>query len=165
MRIQSATAASLVLTLAVLASAATLFSSGGLLERTTRIQVDPTVVEHPEKVNDSVAPSLVRYDLRAAVHDAHIEEGPAPIRVHIVLDEFSSEGTAHKLIRMGSGRSLCTVEGTLVFEDAAGKQLAAVRIHLHGSVVAEQGSGNDVPGHQAVSDLERLLEKEIETLR
>lgn len=154
-----------ILTLGAAAFAAAVCVSGGVLEKATTIQVDPTVVEHPENVDDNVAPNLVRYDLRAAVRDAHFEEGKSAIRVHMVLDEFSSESRARKVVAMGSGHSVCTVDGKLVFEDAGGKELASVKIHVHGSVVAVQGDAVTSQTRQAQSDLERRFLQEIETLK
>jgi hypothetical protein len=155
------------LNLALLAasSLAVANASASILERAAKIQVDPTVVEHPEKVDDRMAANLVRYDLRAAVRDAHIEEGASAVRAHFVLDAFSSESRVRRAIDMGSGRSVCTVDGKLVFEDATGKELASVKIHVRGSVVAVQGEGNTLPGHEAASDLEQRLLKEIEGLK
>jgi hypothetical protein len=146
-------------------TSAALTAFAGVLEKAAKIQVDPTIVEHAEKVDDPMGANLVRYDLRAAVRDAHIEEGASPIRAHFVLDEFSSESRAHRIIDMGSGRSVCTVDGKLVFEDAGGKELASVRIHVRGSVVSAQGEGNTAQGHAESSDLERRLLKEIEGLK
>ena len=154
-----------ILALSAAAFAAAVCVSGGVLENATRIQVDPTVVEHPENVDDKVAANLIRYDLRAAVRDAHFEEGNSPVRVHMVLDAFSSESPARKVIAMGSGRSVCTVDGKLVFEDATGKELASVKIHVRGSVVAAQGDAASAQSRQAESDLERRFVQEIETLK
>jgi hypothetical protein len=148
-------------TAAICASAA-----GGVLEKATKIQVDPTVVEHPENVNDKTAANLARYDLRAAVRDAHLEEGqPADILAHIVLDGFSSESRARQVIDMGSGRSICTVDARLVFEDASGKELANIKIHVRGSVVPVQGDAAAPQGREPTSDLERRLLREIEALK
>ena len=138
---------------------------GGVLEKATKIQVDPTVVEHPENVDDGTAANLARYDLRAAVRDAHLEEGqPADILAHIVLDGFSSESRARRVIDMGSGRSICTVDARLVFEDASGKELANIKIHVRGSVVPVQGDAAP-QGREPTSDLERRLLREIEALK
>ena len=141
-------------------------AAGGVLEKTTKIQVDPTVVEHPENVDDSTAANLARYDLRAAVRDAHLEEGqPADIRAHVVLEGFSSESRARRVIDMGSGRSICTVDARLVFEDASGKELANIKIHVRGSVVPVQGDAAAPQGRESTSDLERRLLREIEALK
>jgi hypothetical protein len=141
------------------------WASAGVLEKASKIQVDPTVVEHAEKVDDNLAANLVRYNLRAAIRDAHLEEGASPIRVHMVLDEFSSESPARRVIGAGTGRNVCTVNGTLVFEDAAGRELATVKIHVRGSVVSAQGDGGNADGRQVTSDLERRFLEEIEKLK
>jgi hypothetical protein len=140
-------------------------AAGGVLEKATKIQVDPTVIEHPQNVDDNAAANLTRYDLRAAVRDAHLEEGPSAIRAHIVLDEFSSESRVRRVIDMGSGHSICTVDGRLVFEDASGKELASVKIHVRGSVVPVQGDAGTAQGRESTSDLERRLLREIEALK
>jgi hypothetical protein len=150
------------------ASTTTYGSPGGVLEKVTRIRVDPTVVEQPDKVVDAVAPNLARYNLRAAVKDAHLEEGDSPIRAHIVLDQYSTESPARKVIGFGfgSGRSVCTVDGRLVIQDADGKELASVKIHLHGTVAFSAGEGSDnTTAKHPVSDFELLLTKEIEGLK
>jgi len=147
------------------ASAAAFCSPGGVLEKVNKIQVDPTVVDPSSKIDDSVAPSLVRYNLRAAVRDAHMEEGNSPIRAHIVLDIFSSESPVRKAAGMGSGRSTNTVDGKLVIQDANGKELASVKSHVHGSVAFSTSDADGDRGGHATSDLEQRLLKEIEALR
>jgi len=147
------------------ASRAAFCSPGGVLENVRKIQIDPTVIEQPAKVKDAAAASLVRYDLRAAFRDALFEEGDSPLRAHIVLDEFSSESTAQRLIGFGTGRNLSTVDGRLVVQDASGKELASVKIHVHGSVASSPADGNNTQGRQPTSDFERRLFEEIERLK
>jgi hypothetical protein len=142
-----------------------LCSPGGVLENVRKIQVDATVIEQPEKVKDPVAANLVRYNLRAAVRDALLEEGDSPIRAHIVLDEFSAEGGAQRLMNLGTGRSIRTMEGRLVIQDSSGKELASVKFHVRGSVAFGPSEGNNTPGHQAASDLEQRLLEEITRLK
>jgi hypothetical protein len=149
-------------------SSAALGAPRGVLENITKIQVDPTVVEHPDKIDDEIAASLVRYNLRAAIHSAHIEEGVSPVHAHIVLDGFSSESTTRKvLLDMGSGQDLCTVDGRLVIVDAGGKELANIKIHVHGRAVFADAEANPVfaDGRNPTSDLERRLLREIEALK
>jgi len=107
---------------------------GGVLENVRKVQVDPTVIERPEKVKDPIAAELVRYDLRAAVWDALMEEGDSSVRAHIVLQEFSRQSSAKRLSDMGTGQSVHTVVGRLVVQDASGKELASVSIKMRGSV-------------------------------
>ena len=154
-----------VLLFVAVTSTASFCSPGGVLENVRKIQVDPTVIEQPGKVKDAVAASLVRYDLRAAVRDALLEEGDSPIRAHIVLDEFSSEGTAKRLMDFGTGRSIRTVEGTLVVLGAGGKELASVRIHFRGSIAFDPAEGNPGQGRQPASEFEQRLLQEIERLK
>jgi hypothetical protein len=154
-----------VLVVVVAAAAQAFGSPAGVLEKATKVKVDPTVVEHPDKVDDSMAPNLARFDLRAAVRDAHLEEGESPLRAHIVLDQFSSESPARRLVGLGSGRSICTVEGKLVIQDADGKELASVKFHLHGTVAFSAGAATDAQGRHAASDFEQLLLKDLEGLK
>jgi hypothetical protein len=137
----------------------------GVLEKVAKIRIDLTVVAHPERVDDKMAASLVRYDLRGAVRDAHLDEGDSAVRAHFVLDEFSSESRIKRLMEMDSGRNVCTVDGKLVFEDSSGKELASVRIHVHGSIVAAQGDATNHRGREPVSDLEQRFLNEIEALK
>jgi len=146
-------------------STASFCSPARVLENVRRIQVDPTVIEQPEKVKDPVAANLVRYDLRAALRDALLEEGDSPIRAHIVLDEFSSVGTAKRLMNLGTGASTRTVDGRLVIQDASGKELASVRIRVRGSVASGPAGGNNTKGRKPASDFEQRLLEEIERLK
>ena len=145
-------------------STAAFCSPGGVLEKVTKIQVDPTVVEQPEKITDSMAPNLVRFNLRAAIKDAHLEEGSSPVKAHIVLEKFTQENATKKLLNFGSGKNINNVDARLVIEDASGKQLANVRFHIHGSVAFThaEGSAEDRP---ATSDFEQRLVQEIERLK
>ena len=154
-----------VLVFVAATSTASFCSPGGVLENVRKIQVDPTVIAHPEKVQDAVAANLVRYNLRAAFRDALFEEGDSPIRAHIVLDEFSSESTAKRLIGLGTGRSTRTVDGRLVIQDASGKELASVKIHVRGTVAFSARAGDNTQGRLAASDFEQRLLEEIERLK
>ncbi len=146
-------------------STASFCSAAGVLENGRKIQVDPTVIEQPDKVKDPMAANLVRYNLRAAVRDELLEEGNSPIRAHIVLDEFSSESGAKRLMDLGTGRSIRTVDGRLVIQDASGKELASVKIHVRGSVAFGPSEGNNTQGRQAASDFEQRLLEEITRLK
>jgi hypothetical protein len=158
----------LIFLCAVMSSPAAFGAPGGVLEKVTKIQVDPTVVEHSDKIDDEIAASLVRYNLRAAIHAAHIEEGESAIHAHIVLDGFSSESTARRvLLDVGSGQDLCSVDGRLVIVDAEGKELANIKIHVHGRAVFADAEAHPVfaDGRKASSDLEKRLLREIEALK
>jgi len=153
-----------LLVLAVI-STASIGSAGGVLKNVKRIQVDPTVIEQPEKVKDAVAAKLVRYDLRAAVRDALLEEGDSQVRAHFVLDQFSTDGAAKRVMAMGTGRTTRTVDGKLVIQDARGKELASVRIHVRGSVAFGPDEASSTQGRKPASDFERRLLEEIERLK
>jgi hypothetical protein len=140
-------------------------SPPAVLEKVKKIQIDPTVIEQSEKVKDPVAAELVRYDLRAAVRDARFEEGDAPIRAHIVLDEFSPQVRAKRLMDLGTGRTIRTVDGSLVIQDATGKELANVKLHLQGSVAFGPDQGHSTQGRRPASDFEQRLLEEIERLK
>jgi hypothetical protein len=135
------------------------------LEKVTKIQVDPTIVEQAENVDSAIAGDLVRYNLRAAVKDAHFDEGASPVHAHFVLEKFFSEGGVKKLTGLGTGRSTKTVDGRLVIQDSSGKELASVKIHVHGSVAFVQAQGDEAQGGRATSDFEQRLLKEIEMLK
>jgi len=156
-----------VLFFVAVTSTAAFCSPGNVLENVTKIQVDPTVVGQPDKVKDPTAANLVRFDLRAAIRDAHFEEGASPIRAHIVLDEFSSESKAKRLIGLSGGRTASNtiMDGRLVIQDASGKELASVKVHVVGSVAfSPPDQGSSTQG-QATSDFERRLLEEIDKLK
>jgi len=155
----------LLLLSAVTMSMAPVCFPSGVLEDVRKIQVDATVIEQPDKIKDKAAAKLVRYDLRAAVRDALFEEGDSPVRAHFVLDEFSPQGGAKRLMDFGTGRSIRTVEGTLVVLGAGGKELASVRIHFRGSIAFDPAEGNPGQGRQPASEFEQRLLQEIERLK
>ena len=67
----------------------------------------------------------------------------APIRAHLVLDEFTSGNTAKRfVVGFGAGRS--TVDARLVFQGEDGKELASTRIRVRGNLAwgAYQGRGS-----------------------
>lgn len=139
---------------------------GGVLEKVSTIQVDPTVVANPENVKDPAAANLVRFTLRSAVREAHFAEGNSPIRIHIILDEFSSsDGKVRRVLNLGSGRSDSLVDGKLVIQDASGKQLATREIHFRGNVTLNTDENPDPSHRQATSDFEQLLIDELQRLK
>ncbi len=128
------------------------------------IQVDPTVVTDPKKVKDEAAPNLVQDSLKNAIRAANIDIGDAPIRAHIVLDEFTSGSTAKRvLVGLGAGRS--TVTCHLVFQDAEGKELANTKIHVRGNLAFSPYQGNNTQRRQAMSSFEQRILEEIEKLK
>ena len=141
-------------------------SPQGVLENVAKIQVDPTVVTNPDKVKDPAAANLLRFNLRAAVGQAHFQEGNSPIRIHIVLDEFSSSnGKVKRVLNLGASKTDNLVDGKLVVLDASGKQLASREIHFHGNVGLNPDDNADPQHRQATSDFELLLIDELQRLK
>ena len=148
------------------ATAVAFCSPEGVLEKVTTIQVDPTVVTNPDKVKDPAAPNLLRFNLRAAVAQAHFQEGNSPVRIHIVLDEFSSSnGKVKRVLNLGSSKTDNFVDGKLVVQDASGKQLATREIHFHGNVGLNPDDNADPQRRQATSEFEQLLIDELVRLK
>ena len=79
-------------------------------------QVLPTLVVNPDKVKEDFAPNLVQDSLRNALRDSNFETvDDAPVKAHILLEEFSSGSAAKRfLVGLGTGRS--TIAGRLVFQ-------------------------------------------------
>jgi len=129
------------------------------------VQVDPTVVSDPAKVKDESAPNLVLDSLKNALRSANFDlADTAPLRVHIILDEFTSGSMAKRfMVGMGAGRSSVTCR--LVVQDAAGKELANTRIHVRGNLVFSPYEGNNTQRRQAVSSFEQRLLEEIEKMK
>ncbi len=128
------------------------------------IQVDPTVVPNAEKVKEEHAPNQVADSLRNALKDANFEIGEAPVRAHIVLDEFTSGSMAKRfMVGFGAGRS--TIDCRLVIQDAAGKELASRKIRVRGNLLFSPYQGDNTQRRQAVSSFEQRLIEEIEKLK
>ncbi|PYX23448.1 MAG: hypothetical protein DMG82_11415 [Acidobacteria bacterium] len=128
------------------------------------VQVDATVVPDASKVKEEHAPNQVADSLRNALKDANFEVGDAPIRAHIVLDEFTSGSTAKRfMVGFGAGRS--TVDCRLVIQDAEGKELVSRKIRVRGNLVFSPYQGNNTQRRQAVSSFEQRLLEEIEKLK
>ncbi len=129
------------------------------------VQVDATVVPNPEKVKEEHAPNQVADSLRNALRDANFEVAEtAPIRAHIVLDEFTSGSMAKRfMVGFGAGRS--TVECRLIIQDAEGKELASKKIRVRGNLAFSPYQGNNTQRRQAVTSFEQRLLEEIEKLK
>jgi len=156
-----AKALALCLTLAVCSGRA---QTSGPLKDVKMIQVDSTIVSNHIKVKEPAAPNLVQDILKNAIRTANIEIGEAPIRAHVVLDEFTSGSTAKRvLIGLGAGRS--TVTCRLVIQNAEGKEIANTKIHVRGNLAYSPYEGNNTQRRQAVSSLEQKLLEEIERLK
>jgi hypothetical protein len=95
-----------------------------------------------DKVKADFAPVLMQDALGNALRDSNFETPEsAPIRAHIVLDEFTSGSAAKRfVVGMGAGRS--TVDGRLVIQGEDGKELANTRIRVWGKLAwsAYQGA-------------------------
>ena len=155
-----------VLTLALLVLACTAPAENAPPLRGVKIvQVDSTVVPDPSKVKEESAPNLVQDSLKNALRSANIDLGDsAPIRAHIVLDEFSSGSAAKRfMVGMGAGRSAVTC--SLVLQDATGKELASTKIHVRGNLAFSPYQGNNTQRRQAVSSFEQRLLEEIEKMK
>jgi hypothetical protein len=129
------------------------------------VQIDPTVVPNPEKVKDASAPNLLEDSLRNAFRSANIEIAEsAPIRAHLVLDEFTSGSTAKRfMVGFGAGRS--TVDCHLVLQDADGKELRNVSIRVRGNLAFSPYQGNNTQRRQAVNSFDQRLLEEIEKMK
>lgn len=129
------------------------------------IQVDPTVVANPDKVKEDFAPVLLQDALRNALQNANFETPEsAPVKAHIVLDEFSSGSTAKRfVVGFGAGRS--TVDGRLVFQGEDGKELASTRIRVRGNLMWGAYQGGNTQRAQATNAFDRRLMEEIARLK
>ena len=135
-----------------------------ILRDVKTIQVNPTAVTDPDKVKEDFAPTLVEDSLRNALRSANFEIGEAPVRAHIVLDEFSSGNTAKRmLVGFGAGRS--TVDGRLVFQDASGAELASVKIRVRGNLLWSGYQGGNTQRRQATNAFDQRLMEEIARLK
>ena len=135
------------------------------LREVKTVQIEPTVIPKPEKIKDPSAANLVQDSLRNAFRTANFEVAEsAPIRSHIVLDEFTSGSTAKRfLVGFGAGRS--TIDCHLVVQDAEGKELANVPIRVRGNLVWSPYQGNNTQRRQAVNSFDQRILEEIEKLK
>lgn len=136
-----------------------------ILRDVRAIQVLPTVVPNPDKVKEDFAPNLVQDSLRNVLRDSNFEVvDDAPIKAHVVLEEFSSGNTAKRLlVGFGSGRS--TIAGRLAFQDAAGKELVNIRIRVRGSLLFSSYQGGNTQRRQATGSFDQKLIEEIARLK
>jgi hypothetical protein len=136
-----------------------------LLRDVKSVQIEPTLVPSPDKVKEPSAPNLVQDSLRNAFRSANIEVvESAPIRAHILLDEFTSGSTAKRfLVGFGAGRSTITCQ--LVLLDATGKELRNVTIHVRGALAFSPYEGNNTQRRQAVNSFDQRLLEEIEKMK
>jgi hypothetical protein len=135
-----------------------------ILRDVKTVQVNPTVVSDPTKVKEDFAPSLIEDSLRNALKSSNFEVAAAPIRAHIVLDEFTSGSTTKRvLVGFGAGRS--TVDGRLVFQDKDGKELANVRVRVRGNLLWSGYQGDNTQRRQATNAFDQRLMEEIARLK
>jgi len=135
------------------------------LKNIKAVQVDSTIVSDPGKVKEPSAPTLVQDSLKNALRAASIDVADsAPIRAHIVLDEFTSGSTAKRmLVGFGSGRS--SLSCRLVLQDANGKEVSSTKIHVRGKLAFSAYEGNNTQRKQAVTSYEQKLLEEIERMK
>lgn len=140
-------------------------TAAGLLRGVKTVQVDPTVVPKADKIKEEAAPNLVRDSLKNAFRLADIQVAEeAPVRAHIVLDEFSSGSMAKRfVVGFGAGRSSITCR--LVIEDADGKEISNTKMHVRGNLVWSPYQGNNTQRKQAVGSLDQKLLEEIEKMK
>jgi len=137
----------------------------GPLRDVKAIQLDATVVPNPDKVKEEGAPNLIQDSLRNAFRLADIAiADSAPIHAHIILDEFTSGSAAKRfLVGLGAGRSTITCH--LVLQDAHGKELKNVNIHVRGNLIFSPYQGNNTQRQQAVNSFDQRLLEEIEKMK
>ena len=150
---------------AVALSTPALAQRSPILRGISAVQVDPTVIANADKVKEEFAPVLLQDSLRNALRSANFDTpATAPIRAHIVLHEFSSGSTTKRLlVGMGAGRS--TVDGSLVIQDAEGKELAHVKIRVRGNLAWSSYQGGNTQRAQATNSFDRRLMEEIARLK
>jgi hypothetical protein len=136
-----------------------------VLRNVKAVQVNPTVVGNADKVKADFAPVLMQDALRNALQNANFETPEAaPIRAHIVLDEFTSGSVAKRfIVGLGAGRS--TVDGRLVFQGEDGKELANTRIRVRGNLAWSSYQGGNRQRSQAVNSFDERLTEEIARLK
>ena len=164
MRLRTSVAVAVVVSLLLVAGALAAEKTAKVLAGVKTVQVEETVVPNPSKVKEDHAANQVMDSLKRALRDADIEVGEAPIRAHLVLDEFTSGSMAKRfMVGFGAGRS--TVDCRLVFTDASGKELFSKRIRVRGNLIFSPYQGDNTQRRQAVNSFEQKLIEEIEGLK
>jgi Domain of unknown function (DUF4410) len=151
----------------VLASGSThTAAQGQVLKGVTQVIVEDTVIGNKDKVKEEFAPNLVADSLRNAFRNANIEvvQTGAPLKAHIVLDEFSS-GSAAKRIMVGFGSGRSTVDGRLVIQGQDGKEVANVKIRVRGNLAWSSYQGGNTQRRQATNAFDQRLQEEIARLK
>lgn len=129
------------------------------------VNVTPTLVTNPEKVKEEFGANLVEDALRNALRSSNFEIAEdAPVKAHIVLDEFSS-GSGAKRIVVGFGAGRSTISGRLVFQDAKGTDLANVPLKVRGNLLWNAYQGGTTQRRQATNAFDQKLAEEIARLK
>jgi hypothetical protein len=127
------------------------------------VQVEPTVVSNPARVKQDYAADMLRDNLKAALQSAGFEIGDSPVKVHLILDEFTSGSTAERfLVGFGAGRS--TVNSRLVVADGE-KEATTVRIRVRGSLAFSPYEGGNTQRREAVNSFQQRIVEEIYKLK
>jgi len=164
MRLRTSVVVAVVVSLLWVAGSVAAEKTNKVLAGVKTVQVEDTVVPNPSKVKEDHAANQVTDSLKRALRDADFEVGEAPIRAHLVLDEFTSGSMAKRfVVGFGAGRS--TVDCRLVLTDAAGKELFSKRIRVRGNLVFSPYQGDNTQRRQAVNSFEQKLIEEIEGLK
>jgi hypothetical protein len=127
------------------------------------IQIESTVVSNPAKVKEDYAADMLRDNLKAALQSAGFEIGDSPVKVHLILDEFTSGSTAERfLVGFGAGRS--TVDCRLVVADGE-KEATTVRIRVRGGLAFSPYEGGNTQRRAAVNSFQQRVIEEIYKLK
>jgi hypothetical protein len=137
-----------------------------ILRGVKQVSVEETIVGNKEKVKEEFAPNLVADSLRNALRNANFDvvDTGAPIKAHIVLDEFSS-GSAAKRFVVGFGAGRSTIDCRLVLQSSEGKELANVPIRVRGNLAWSSYQGGNTQRRQATNAFEQRIAEEIARLK
>jgi hypothetical protein len=156
----------LAVIVAMLSAASPSAQHSQVLKGVKQVVVEDTIVGNKAKVKEDFAPTLVADSLRNVLKSANFEvvDGGAPVKTHIVLDEFSSGSAAKRfIVGLGAGRS--TVDGRLVIQDDQGKELANIPIRVRGNLAWSSYQGGNTQRRQATNAFEQRLAEEIARLK
>jgi len=127
------------------------------------VQVQDTVVSNPGKVKADYAAQMLHDNLKAALQSAGFEIGESSVKVHLILDEFTSGSTAERfVVGFGAGRS--TVDARLVIADGE-KEATTVRIRVRGNLALSPYEGGNKQRGEAVNSFQQRVLEEIYKLK
>lgn len=127
------------------------------------VQLESTVVSNPSKVKEDYAPDMLRDNLRAALQSAGFEIGDSSVKIHLILDEFTSGSAAERfLVGFGAGRS--TVDARLVVADGD-KEATTARIKVRGNFALSPYEGGNKQRGEAVNSFQQRVLEEIYKLK